>query len=247
MIGTEIGDWAQCTCASTRQLSLPIRDFDCPSPLFHNRYFPVQIEIFLAPTRTRSTLPSSPAHESQVIVPPASAAKAAYVCQTGKQYRADHTNCWTNCKHLKKYTTLRENNKNKAEASSATERCSLLSEIIMKCFDGNASLNQQQLQGIRLLHGQLKEMLSLVKAYCLQHSVLQALTSDSFEQKYDIINKRIDEYTQMLQLSMQTSVFHQTNQIYEILTGATKLDANNQKLLDSGLGTLGPSIPAPLM
>lgn len=108
--------------------------------------------------------------------------------------------------------------KNKAEASSATERCMLLSEVIMKCVDGNASLNEQQLQGIRLLYGQLKEMLSLVKAYCLKDDILQALTSDSFEQKYDIINKRIDEYTQMLQLSMQTSVFRQTNQIFTMLS-----------------------------
>ena len=88
----------------------------------------------------------------------------------------------------------------------------------MKCVDGNASLNQQQLQGIQLLHGQLKEMLSLVKAYCLKDTTLQALTSDSFEQKYDTINKRIDEYTQMLQLSMQTSVFRQTNQIFTMLS-----------------------------
>ena len=107
----------------------------------------------------------------KVIVPPASAAKAAFSMFAKRANSIMQTipvvgQIAQTFKEI--YDVYEKTTKNKAEASSAIKRCSLLSEVIMKCVDGNASLNEQQLQGIRLLHGQLKEMLSLVKAYCLR-------------------------------------------------------------------------------
>ena len=64
------------------------------------------------------------------------------------------------------------------------------------------SFNEQQIHGVKLLNNYTQEMLSLVKAYCLKNVALKVLSNSDFRSQYDLINQRIDEALQMVQLSL---------------------------------------------
>ena len=133
------------------------------------------------------------------------------------------------------YEVYEQTSDNKEEAKLAMERCTEIATIITGCTDDKSNLTEQQIQGIHLLYGQVEEMLSLVKTYCLKNVAMKVISNDDFKANYDSIDKRIDDYIQVVQLSMQTAVLQQTNQIFEMITNAnqkSKLDANNQQMLN---------------
>eukprot|EP00943_MAST-04B_sp_MAST-4B-sp1_P008381 g8381.t1 len=137
------------------------------------------------------------------------------------------------------YTVYEETKANKEEAKLATERCSSLANIIVQCVDSNMSFNEQQIHGVKLLNNYTQEMLSLVKAYCLKNVALKVLSNSDFRSQYDLINQRIDEALQMVQLSVQTKMMQQNNKIFKLLTSENKFSANNQKMLNEWISHFG--------
>ena len=70
------------------------------------------------------------------------------------------------------------------------ERCEHIATIIVECIDNgkNNTLTESQVQIINFLYGQVEEMQSLVKAYCLKNVAMKVISNDGFKESYDKIN-----------------------------------------------------------
>ena len=140
------------------------------------------------------------------------------------------------------YEVYEQTSDNKEEAKLAMERCTEIATIITGCTDDKSNLTEQQIQGIHLLYGQVEEMLSLVKTYCLKNIAMKVISNDDFNDSYETINKRIDEYIQIVQLSLQSTMLQQNNQILDFLTKSSnnnKLNANNKEKLSEWIASFG--------
>ena len=113
------------------------------------------------------------------------------------------------------------------------ERCEYIG-YYQVCIDNgkNNTLTESQVQIINFLYGQVEEMQSLVKAYCLKNVAMKVISNDGFKESYDKINRRIDEYIQMVLLTMQVAVYQQTGQNQDMLR--KNLNKNDQIYQQTG-------------
>ena len=132
------------------------------------------------------------------------------------------------------YDVYEKTTNNKEAAKFAVERCEHIATIIVECIDNgkNNTLTESQVQIINFLYGQVEEMQSLVKAYCLKNVAMKVISNDGFKESYDKINRRIDEYIQMVLLTMQVAVYQQTGQNQDMLR--KNLNKNDQIYQQTG-------------
>ena len=132
------------------------------------------------------------------------------------------------------YDVYQKTTENKEAAKFAVERCEHIATIIVECIDNgkNNTLTESQVQIINFLYGQVEEMQSLVKAYCLKNVAMKVISNDGFKESYDKINRRIDEYIQMVLLTLQNAVYQQTGQNQDMLR--KNLNKNDQIYQQTG-------------
>eukprot|EP00943_MAST-04B_sp_MAST-4B-sp1_P006645 g6645.t1 len=151
----------------------------------------------------------------------------------------------------KLFTTIYEiydqTTSNVEEAKEAMERCKYLANIIIQCLGAydkiKQPLKETQMKGLKLLFKHTEEMVKLVQSYCGKHFVSKATASDDFKSQYKDINKHIDDALQMVQLGVATTMLQQNNDLLEMLSSKTKLDANNTKELRKWIKQYG-TIPS---